>query len=330
MLSKTSFRAMAVTAVFSGLLLSPLSGQAATTLKLGHTGAPDHHYQIASQMFADNVKNRTNGEIEIQIFPSDTLGKQKQLVSQAQLGQTDMVLTSDAVISSFVPIFGILNLPFIFQDIDHVSNAMDGEVGAILTEEAGKKGLEVLGYWENGFRHITNNKRPINVPDDLKGIKLRTPESKLVMDSFKALGASPTPMSFGDIYSALQLGTVDGQENPIAHLMKQKWYEVQKYLSLTGHQHYVEPLLMSKEKFDSLTPEQQKILKEEAQKIAIEIRKLATQDEAAQLDEVKKYMEVNDVKDKKPFMDAVQPVYEATKKQFGEDIFQKIENAAKK
>lgn len=330
MLSKKFFRSLAAGAVFSGLLLTPLAGQAATILKLGHTGAPDHHYQIASQMFADAVKDRTNGEIEIQIFPSDTLGKQKQLVSQAQLGQTDMVLTSDAVISSFVPIFGILNLPFIFNDIDHVSNAMDGEVGVIMAEEAGKKGLEVLGYWENGFRHITNNKRPINTPDDLKGIKLRTPESKLVMDSFKALGASPTPMSFGDIYSALQLNTVDGQENPIAHLMKQKWYEVQKYLSLTGHQHYVEPLLMSKEKFDSLTPEQQKILKEEAQRIAIEIRKLATKDEAGQLEEVKKYMEVNDVKDKKPFMDAVQPVYEEQKAKFGNDIFQKIQDAAKK
>ena len=330
MLSKNFFRSLALGAVLSGFVLAPAASQAETVLKLGHTGAPDHHYQIASQMFADNVKNRTNGEIVIQIFPSDTLGKQKQLVSQAQLGQTDMVLTSDAVISSFVPIFGVLNLPFIFEDIDHVSNAMDGEVGAILTQEAGKKGLEVLGYWENGFRHITNNKRPINQPDDLKGVKLRTPESKLVMDSFKALGASPTPMSFGDIYSALQLGTVDGQENPIAHLMKQKWYEVQKFLSLTGHQHYVEPLLMSKEKFDALTPEQQKILKEEAQKIAVEIRKLATQDEASQLEEVKKYMEVNDVKNKKPFMDAVQPVYESTKKQFGNEIFDKIDAARKK
>lgn len=315
-------------AVFGFLLLPGLS-RAETVLKLGHTGAPDHHYQKASQMFADNVAKRTNGEIQIKVFPSDQLGKQKQLVSQAQLGQTDMVLTSDAVISSFVPIFGVLNLPFIFKDIDHVSNAMDGDVGVILAKEAGKKGLEVLGYWENGFRHITNNKRPINTPDDLKGIKLRTPESKLVIDSFKALGASPTPMSFGDIYSALQLGTVDGQENPIAHLLAQKWYEVQKYLSLTGHQHYVEPLLMSKVKFEQLTPEQQKILKEEAQKIAIEIRKMATQDEAEMLKEVAKHMQVNEVPNKQPFLDAVQPVYQQAKKQFGNEIFEKIEAGAK-
>lgn len=312
-----------------GLLLFPVASQAVTTLKLGHTGAPDHHYQIASQMFADNVAKRTNGEIEIKIFPSDQLGKQKQLVSQAQLGQTDMVLTSDAVISSFVPIFGVLNLPFLFKDIDHVSKAMDGEVGAMLAKEADKKGLVVLGYWENGFRHITNNKRPIRVPDDLKGIKLRTPESKLVMDSFKALGASPTPMSFGDIYSALQLGTVDGQENPIAHLLAQKWYEVQKYLSLTGHQHYVEPLLMSKARFAKLSPEQQKILLEEAQKVAVEIRKMATEDEEAKLEEVKKHMEVNDVPDKQPFMDAVKPVYDQARQQFGAEIFDKIAAAGK-
>ncbi len=325
-LLQSSLTAMAVL----GFMLLPAVTQAATTtLKLGHTGAPDHHYQTAAQMFADNVAKRTNGEIEIKIFPSDQLGKQKQLVSQAQLGQTDMVLTSDAVISSFVPVFGVLNLPFIFKDIDHVGNTMDGEVGVILAEEAGKKGLEVLGYWENGFRHITNNKHHINKPEDLKGIKLRTPESKLVIDSFKALGASPTPMSFGDIYSALQLGTVDGQENPIAHLLAQKWYEVQKYLSLTGHQHYVEPLLMSKVRFEKLTPEQQKILREEAQKVAVEIRKLATQDEDKMLEEVKKHMQVNEVSDKQPFMDAVKPVYEQARKQFGPEILEKIQAGAK-
>lgn len=326
---KKVFGTLFACAGLAAFMLAPISAKAVTTLKLGHTGAPDHHYQIASEMFAKNVADRTNGEIEIKVFPSDQLGKQKQLVSQAQLGQTDMVLTSDAVISSFVPIFGILNLPFLFQDIDHVGKTMDGEVGEILAVEADKKGLEVLGYWENGFRHITNNKRPINTPDDLKGVKLRTPESKLVIDSFKALGASPTPMSFGDIYSALQLGTVDGQENPIAHLLAQKWYEVQKYLSLTGHQHYVEPLLMSKIKFEQLTPEQQKILKEEAQKIAVEIRKLATQDEDKMLEEVKKHMQVNEVADKKPFMDAVLPVYDSAKKQFGPEILDKIQANAK-
>lgn len=320
----------AACAALLSLLLLPGMSRAATELKLGHTGAEDHHYQVASKMFADNVAKRTNGEILITVYPSDTYGKQKQLVSQAQLGQADMVLTSDAVISSFVPVFGVLNLPFLFQDIDHVGRTMDGEVGEILAAEAGKKGLEVLGYWENGFRHITNNKHPINTPADLKGVKLRTPESKLVIDSFKALGASPTPMSFGDIYSALQLGTVDGQENPIAHLLAQKWYEVQKYLSLTGHQHYVEPLLMSKAKFDKLTPEQQKILREEARKVAVEIRKLATQDEDKMLEEVKKHMQVNTVPDKQPFIDAVQPVYEQVRVQFGPELLEKIQAGAKK
>lgn len=329
MRAKSFFHMLTACAVFAGFLLAPANSQAATTLKLGHTGAPDHHYQIASEMFAKNVKDRTNGEIIIEVYPSDLYGKQKQLVSQAQQGLADMVLTSDAVISSFVPVFGILNLPFLFQDIDHVANTMDGEVGEILAQEAGKKGLEVLGYWENGFRHITNNKNPVNTPADMKGIKLRTPESKLVMDSFKALGASPVPMSFGEIYSALQTGTVDGQENPIAHLLAQKWYEVQKYLSLTGHQHYVEPLLMSQDKFNSLTPEQQKILKEEARKVAIEIRKLATQDEQKMLDEVKKHMQVNDVPDKKPFMDAVKPVYDEQRAKYG-DILDKIQAGAKK
>lgn len=299
------------------ILLFPGAAMAKITLKLGHTGAPNHHYNLTCEKFVEAVKAKSNGEIEIKIFPSDQLGNQRQLVEGTQLGTVDMVLTSDSQLSSFIDAFGALNLPFLFRDIDHVGKAMDGEVGEYFAKEAEKKGIVILGYWENGFRHVSNSKRPIEKLEDLKGLKLRTPNSQVTLESFKALGALPTPMSFGEIYSVLQLGTVDGQENPIAHILTQKWYEVQKYFSLTNHQHNVEPLCMSKIIFDSLKPEYKKILLEEAKAHAAVSRNMVTDDEAKQLEELKTHIAVNSVADLKPFQDACAPVYDGARKKYG-------------
>jgi tripartite ATP-independent transporter DctP family solute receptor len=299
------------------VLLLPGASFAKVTLKLGHTGAPNHHYHLTCEKFAEAVKQKSNGEIEIKIFPSDQLGNQRQLVEGAQLGTVDMVLTSDSQLSSFIDAYGVLNLPFLFRDVDHVAKAMDGAVGDSFSKESEKKGLVILGYWENGFRHVSNSKRPIQKLEDLKGLKLRTPNSQVTLEAFKALGALPTPMSFGEIYSALQLGTVDGQENPIAHILTQKWYEVQKFFSLTYHQHNVEPLCMSKIVFDSLKPEYQKILLEEGKAHSAVSRKMVTDDEAGQLEELKTKIAVNEVADLKPFLDACKGVYDDARKKYG-------------
>ncbi|CAK7020104.1 MAG: 2,3-diketo-L-gulonate-binding periplasmic protein YiaO [Desulfovibrio sp.] len=294
----------------AALVMIPTAASAAkVTLKLGHTGAPNHHYHLTSEKFAEAVKAKSNGEIEIKIFPSDQLGTQRQLIEGTQLGTVDMVLTSDSALSAFVDSFGVLNLPFLFDDINHVAKAMDGPAGEMFTADAAKKGMVILGYWENGFRHISNSKRPINKPSDLNGLKLRTPQAFVTIESFRAMGAMPTPMSFGEIYSALQLGTVDGQENPIAHILTQKWYEVQKYFSLTGHQHNVEPLVMSKMTFDGLKPEYQKILLECAKEHAAVSRKMVTDDEEKQLEQLSKLIAVNKVEDMQPFRELVKPVY---------------------
>ncbi|MDR3362197.1 MAG: TRAP transporter substrate-binding protein [Desulfovibrio sp.] len=316
-------------ALCAGLFLLPNAVIAKTTLKLGHTGAPNHHYHMTSESFAKAVAERSKGEIEIKIFPSDQLGKQRQLVEGAQVGTTDMVLTSDSVLSAFVKSFGILNLPFLFDNIEHVAAAMDGAAGEMFTADAAKAELVILGYWENGFRHVSNSRRPINALEDLKGLKLRTPEAPVTIESFKALGASPTPMSFGEIYSALQLGTVDGQENPIAHLLTQKWYEVQKFFSLTSHQHNVEPLVMSKMVFEGLKPEYQKILLEVGREHAKVSRKMVIDDEAGQLKKLEALIAINKVADMKPFRDAVKPVYEKYRKDFSAYI-DKVRSAAKK
>jgi tripartite ATP-independent transporter DctP family solute receptor len=299
------------------LLLFPGAAFAKVSLKLGHTGAPNHHYNLTCEKFVEAVKKKSNGEIEIKIFPSDQLGNQRQLVEGAQLGTVDLVLTSDSQLSSFIDVYGVLNLPFLFRNIDHVAKAMDGAVGGYFAKEAEKKGIVILGNWENGFRHVSNSKRPIVKLEDLKGLKIRTPNSQVTLAAFKALGALPTPMSFGEIYSALQLGTVDGQENPVAHILTQKWYEVQKYFSLTSHQHNVEPLCMSKIIFDSLKPEYRKILLEEGKAHAAVSRTMVMDDEGKQLEELKTKIAVNAVPDLKPFQAACKSVYDDARKKYG-------------
>ena len=238
----------------------PVASNAKTKLKLGHPGALNHHYHTGALMFKDLVEEKSKGSIEIVVFPANQLGKQRQLVEGAQLGTVDMVLTSDVLLSSFEKSMRVLNLPYIFKDIDHVNKVLDGEIGQLLSDNLSKKGLVVLGYWENGFRHISNSKRPIDTPADLKDLKIRTPGGFVFIDTFNSYGASATPMSFGELYSALQLKTVDGQENPVAHVLTQKFYEVQKYLSLTNHIHVSEPLVMSKIIFQGLKKDQQDIL----------------------------------------------------------------------
>lgn len=304
-----------------GLLALPSVGQAKITMKLGHISPTDHHYHIGSMMFSDLVKKMTNGEIDVKVFPANQLGKNREVVEGCQLGTVDMALTSDVLLSSFEESMGVLNFPYLFRDIDHVGKVLDGPIGKMLSDKLAKKGLVVLAYWENGFRHITNSKHPVNTPADLKGLKIRTPSGYIFIDAFKAFGASPTPMAFGELYSALQLGTVDGEENPLSHVEHQKYYEVQKYLSLTGHIHVSEPLVMSKIIYDTLTPEQQQILHKAAQQVAVWMRAEVQKIEGKQLEFLKTKMVVNTA-DRASFEKASEAVYAKYADRFGDLIKQ--------
>ena len=317
---------IAVTAAI-GLALGTASAASAAKsykLKLGHTGAPNHHYQDICTMFADKVKEQTNGGVEIAVFPADQLGKQIESVEGTMLGTHDMVLTSDTVLSNWVPDMGILNLPFIFSSMEDARTILDGPIGAKLAAKLEPHGAMVIGWWDNGMRHITNNIRPITKPDDLKGIKIRVPEGEVFVETFKALGAGPTVISFGELYSALQLGTVDGQENPPAHILTQKFYEVQKFVSRTGHIHLSSPLIMNKDLLDGMPKE----YRDAILKIGFELGPVHTdmvnELEKKQWDEVAaKGMKINDV-DKKPFQQAVTPVYEKFKAKLSGEIIDEI------
>jgi TRAP-type transport system periplasmic protein len=299
------------------------------TLKLGHTAAPDHPYQTASEMFAQKVAEKTNGMVEIKVFPADQLGKQSELVEGAQLGTVDMVLTSDVVLSTSEPLVGVLNLPFLFKDYDHVMNALNGEIGDLLSEALSAKNLIVIGWWENGFRHITNSKVVIDKPEDLKGLKIRTPDGTVFVDTFNMMGASATPMSFGELYSALQLKTVDGQENPTTHVLTQKFYEVQDYMSLTYHIHVSEPLVMSKQVYDKLPAEYQQILVDSAREVAVWSFETTKNTEADEIEQIKATgMEVH-VPDVAAFQTAMEVVYEKYETVFGKELIDAIKNSAK-
>lgn len=292
--------------------------------KLGHTGASNHHYQEVLSEFAEALKEKSEGQILLSIYPSDQLGNQMEATEGTMLGTQDMVLSSDMVLSNWVPEMGILNLPFIFQDNTHLKAVLGGEVGDQFSELIAKTGATCLAYWDNGFRHITNSKHPINSPEDVVGLKIRVPEGEVYLDTFEALGAAPTVISFGELYSALQLKTVDGQENPPAHIITQKFYEVQKYVAQTAHIHSASPLLINTKKFEAMPEELQTLMRDTAKAYAIRHIDRVEELEAEQWKEVAANgMEITRP-EKAPFEAKVQSVYDKARGKFGSELIDAI------
>lgn len=295
-------------------------------LKLGHTGAPTHHYQTISKQFADAVKERTNGEIEIQVFPADQLGKQLEAVEGTMLGTQDIFLVSDTVLSNWVPDMGILNLPFLFSSLDDVHEVLEGPVGDKLEAKMDGTGAVVIGWWMGGLRNVTNNKQPITAPENLEGVKIRVPEGEVFVETFKAMGANPVVISFGELYTALQLGIADAQENPPAHILTKKFYEVQDYTSKTAHIYLGSPLIMNKAKLDAIPEEYRKILLDTATEMAGVHLKMVNDLENGQWAELAKLgNKINEV-DTAPFKAATAPVIEKFKGKLDASIIEEIQS----
>lgn len=293
-------------------------------IRLGHTGSPDHHFQKISERYAQLVDERTGGKVKIKAYPSDSLGKQVELVDGTFIGTNDMVLTSDAVLSNTVREVGIINLPFLFRDSQHVRKVLDGEIGDELSAKVEEQGAVVIGWWENGFRHVTNSKRPITAPEDLKGLKIRVPEGPVFVETFRALGANATPIAFTELYSALQLGVIDGQENPPAHILTQKFYEVQKYASKTGHIYLSSPVLMNKALLERMPAEYQKVMLDTGKELAAQHTRMVLDEEAAQWEQIEALgMQVNEV-NKAPFIEATKPVIAKYRDVFGAELIDRI------
>jgi len=301
-----------------------ISQEKQVVLKLGHAVAPEHPYHLGAVRYSELVAQRTKNKVKIDVYPSTQLGNERDMVEGLQLGTIDLVVTSTGPLGGFVPRMFVVDLPFLFRDREHAYKVLDGPIGRELLDAFSAKGIKGLAFWENGFRQITNSVRPIEKPEDLKGIKIRTMENKVHLSAFRAFGASPTPMAWSEVYTALQQKTIDAQENPIAIIYFQKIYEVQKYLALTDHFYSPTPLLMSLKAFNNLPKNIQKIMLDTAMECATFERNLLRDNEAKQLAEIKaKGMQVT-LPNKKPFQAAAAPVYKEFESQFGKEIIDRI------
>ena len=301
---------------------------AKVTLSLGHTNNLEHHYQTMSESFKKIVEEKTNGAIEINIFPAEQLGSGAEMLEGVKTGTQDIVIDPDAYLANYDPLFNVLGMPYIFSNWDQVKAFADGEAAKQLEEAAKAQGLVILGWAVNGFRLITTNK-PVNTPDDLKGVKIRVGNSKVMSDLLTALGCNPTPLSMGETYSGIQTGIVDAQENPTSNIIGSKFYEVQDYCAVTHHVYTTEPLIMNKAKFDSLTPEQQQILLDAGREVCNADVEFCAQQEEADLKIIEEGNTTITYPDPAPFKAAVQPVLDKYSAEYGEAFTKLLEQLQK-
>lgn len=303
------------------------------TIKLAYVVPETQSTHIAAKdVFKKYVEEKSNGRIEVELYPNGELGGDRQAIEAVQLGTIQMTIPAAAVLSGFEPKFQVFDLPYLFKSKEAAYKALDGELGKKLSDLLIPLGLRNLAYGENGFRNITNNEGPIYSPADLTGVKIRTMENPVHMATFKALGANPTPISFGELYTALQQGTVDAEENPIPLVYTSKFYEVQKYYTLDGHVYAATVVLINNDYFNSLPEDLQQIIIEGAEKYKDEQRKLSSQQDTEMLQALKdKGMQVNELtpEQKQKFIDATLPVYDQFKDVLGEDLINLAKQANK-
>jgi len=243
-------------------------------LTLGHNAAPGNPKAIGSDYFAEELGKRSNGRFTVQVAGSAQLGDDQNMITAMRTGTLDMSVNSQGPASAVVPEVAALGLPFLFSSLPEAWKVLDGPVGQELGKKFASKNLVLLAWWDNGIRQTTNNKRAVNTPDDLKGMKLRTPADPATVDLFQAMGTSTQQINFSELYVAIQQGVVDGQENPLANIHSSKLYEVQKFLSLTRHKYESMPFLMSAITWKKLSAADQKLVMEVAADAAKLERKL--------------------------------------------------------
>jgi tripartite ATP-independent transporter DctP family solute receptor len=304
-----------------------VSAQAQTVIKIGYATSATSHYGVGTTAFCDDIEKGTQGRYKCQQFPSSALGGEREMIEAVQLGTLDFVNTSTGPVGNFVPEVKIVDIPFLFRDYDHARKVMDGPIGQDILTKFPSKGLMALSWTENGFRHMTNNKRAINKPEDAAGLKMRTMENKVHMDGYRAFGIQPTPMAFPEVFGALQQGTVDGQENPIPVILASKFSQVQKHLSLTGHVYSPGLLITSPRLMNRLSDADKKVFYEATQKAKVAQRKKVNDDEDSGIAQLEKDgMTVVRKVDGQAFRDALTPAYVAYSREFGADNIRKIQN----
>jgi tripartite ATP-independent transporter DctP family solute receptor len=311
---------VAITFAFSSLAVV----EAKTVVKYGHVGPPIHPQHLGALAFAKYVTEKTKGEIEVQVFPGQ-LGGERSMTEQVQSGTLQMTAVTSGVLANFVPEMGIIELPFVYPNRETAYKVLDDkEVKERFAKFCEPKEFIFIGYTENEFRDMTNSKRPIKKPDDLKGLKLRVVESPIFIDTFKTLGANPTPLPFPEIYNALQQKVIDGQDNPLYTSLLMKFMEVNKFATVTNHILTECPVVVNKKFWATLTPDQQKIFREAADiqiKVNREGNAKGTADAVEKAKALKVEVYVLTAQDRAVFKAAVKPVYDKYRGVFGAEWY---------
>lgn len=267
------------TATTCVLFASSVHAQAEIKLRFGYETPRSDTQHITAQKWNDILKERTKGALSLRLFPDSTLGNAAAMISSVRSGIIDIEMSGSPNFSGLVPEMNVIDIPFIFKDEAHAYKILDGEVGDLLLKKLEDQGLKGLAFWDVGFRSITNSKHSIHTPEDVKGLKIRTNANPMYIEAFKQLGANPVPMSFSELYTALETRTVDAQEHPIGVVWSAKLYEVQKYLSMSKHAYTPLIVVMNKKKFDELSPEIQAILISSAKEMGQYQRQLNKENE---------------------------------------------------
>ncbi|BCA93263.1 periplasmic substrate-binding transporter [Vreelandella aquamarina] len=306
-----------------------LHAQAATDISLGHTLSSTSHYSVGAEAFKETLERLSDGAFTVTEHASGSLGGEREMIEGLQIGTVDVVITSSGPLGNFVPETYVLDLPFLFENYDQARCVLDSEIGDELLAKMSDHGLVGMAWSENGFRHLTNSQREIASPADAEGLRVRTMENAVHQEAFRQMGARPTPMAFPELFTALQQGTVDGQENPITVIVATNFWEVQDYLSLTGHVYSPAIVLGSPILLDGLSEEERDWFMQAA---AASVD--ATREEVSRLErEGVALLEANGMTvrteiDPAPFQQAVEPAYEIFTSQYGSDMLERIREKA--
>lgn len=295
-------------------------------ISYGHGFMPDTPHHKSALKFKEEVEKKTNGKVVVNVFPSSQLGSAREMFEGLQIGTQEMALVPTARISGFAPELQLFDLPFLFPSRESAYGLMDGKVGTELLDTLKPQAVKGVAFYEDGFKHFTSNKK-LEDPADFKGVKFRTMESPIVMNQFRALGSNPTPIDFSELYNSLQLGVVDGQENPLVTIENMKFYEVQKHLTLSSHAYLGHVLIFSEKWFEEQTEELQEILYEVGREVAVWQRAEVQKEETEYLQTIKEggttVTELTD-EQKAVLEEVTRPVHKEYVKMFGDELLNKV------
>ena len=297
----------------------------AREVKLGYALAPNSHYGAGAAAWAESAQKGTSGAFAFKQFPPSALGGERELVEALQLGTVEAAIVSTGTLSNFVPEVGVTDIPFLFRNSAHARTVLDGQIGQDILRKFEPRGLVALAWGEQGFRHVTNGKRVIARPGDLRGLKIRTMENPVHITAFRTLGAAPTPMAWPEVVGALQQGTIDGQENPLSVIVSAKLSQVQKYLTLSGHVYSPAVLLVSPKFWGSLNEAQKTAFRQAAKDGAAAMRKFVDDVETKAVADLQAQgMMVTTLAEKTEFQRALTPAYEEYSKKYGKQLLDQI------